>query len=87
MTKRNAKCNLPPLLMSIAHAATRLDLGQTTIKKLIREGKLRSVKIRHSRRIIVASFDEYIAELAAVENKMRRIANGENAIRKLERRM
>jgi excisionase family DNA binding protein len=58
-----SKHNSPPQLTSIEEAATRLDVSQTTIKKLMREGKFRSVKIRHSRRIVVASIDEYLAEL------------------------
>jgi len=62
MSKRNRE-PLPPRLISLDQAATQLELSRTTIKKLVAEGKLRSVKIGPLRRIIVASLDEYLAQL------------------------
>lgn len=43
-------------------------LGRTTIFTLIREGKLRSVKVGRRRMVPAAALDEFIAGLEAEQN-------------------
>jgi excisionase family DNA binding protein len=43
------------ILYSIPHAAQRLDLGVSTVWKLLKEGRLESVRVGRSRRILHAS--------------------------------
>jgi excisionase family DNA binding protein len=50
-------------LISSQEAAARLRVGRTKVQKLIREKKLRTVQIGNSRRVIVASIDDYIEDL------------------------
>jgi excisionase family DNA binding protein len=48
-------------LLTVAEAAEQLHLGQSTVKNLIRQGRLRSIKVGGARRIPV----DAISELAA----------------------
>lgn len=43
-------------------------LGRTTVFTLIRDGKLRSVKIGRRRMVPATALDEFIAELEAEQN-------------------
>lgn len=50
-------------LLTVTEAATMLGLGRSKIFALIAEGRLRSVRIDHSRRITRQALDEFIASL------------------------
>lgn len=45
-------------LITITETMRRLSVGRTTIYKLLSEGRLKSVNIGRSRRILLASVDE-----------------------------
>jgi excisionase family DNA binding protein len=53
------------LLFTPEHAATKLDVGRTTIYQLMATGELASVKIGRSRRIPASALDAYVKRLAA----------------------
>ena len=52
-------------LKSVSETGQRLGIKDTTIKKLIREGKLLSVKIGDRRLIPTSAIDAYIERLVA----------------------
>ncbi len=51
------------MMLSVAEAAQALSIGEMTAWKLIREGKLPSIKIGRSRRIKTADLERFVAEL------------------------
>lgn len=51
------------LLLTVQDTARLLSVGPTTVKALIREGALGSVKIGASRRITRSAVERYIEEL------------------------
>jgi len=51
------------LLVKISKAAAMLDLCDRTIKRLIDQGKLQSVKCGRSRLVVVASIHAYVFSL------------------------
>ena len=52
------------LLYSVKHAAELLDMSESTVWNLLRDGKLTGVKAGRSRRIAHAELERYIATLA-----------------------
>jgi len=58
-----------PELVSVLEAAARLRVGRTTMKRLIREGRIKSVKIKRMRRVIVASIHKYIKDLESEQKE------------------
>jgi excisionase family DNA binding protein len=52
-----------PELVSMLEAAARLRVGRTTMKRLIREKRIESVRIGRMRRVVVASIRKYIKDL------------------------
>lgn len=56
----------PRVLQTISRTARDLDISETSIKKLIHEGKLEAVKIGSARRVTVASVEAYVATLPRV---------------------
>jgi excisionase family DNA binding protein len=57
--KRPHASSSAPLAVTIPQAATQLNISQTTVKKLVREGKLRSVLIFGARRIPYSALREF----------------------------
>ena len=55
-------------LKSVSEAGQRLGVKDTTVKKLIREGKLLSVKIGDRRLVPSSAIDAYIDRLVADAN-------------------
>jgi excisionase family DNA binding protein len=51
------------MLLTVPEVAAEIRLGITTTNRLIREGRLKSVKIDGSRRIRRADLDKYVAAL------------------------
>lgn len=60
---RHAPYPEPPVLVTVEEAARRLSIGRTSAYMLVLSGELKSVKIGRTRRVIVASLQEYIAKL------------------------
>lgn len=54
--------NFNPITMSITGAAQYLSLGRTTIRKLIGDGQLESVKIGRRRLVTTKSLVEFISQ-------------------------
>jgi excisionase family DNA binding protein len=52
-----------PALITMQEAAARLRIGRSKMRQLIREHKIRSVLVGHSRRVVVKSLDDYIESL------------------------
>jgi excisionase family DNA binding protein len=52
------------MLLTAEEAARRLSTSRTRIFDLIAKGDLASVKLGHSRRIVVRALEEYVARLA-----------------------
>ena len=52
-----------PRLVSLTEAAARLRVGASVMKRLVREEKIKTVKIGHSRRVVLQSLDQYIESL------------------------
>jgi len=52
-----------PLLLSIPEAGKRLGVKDSSIKKLIREGQLLSVKIGDRRLVPLTAIDDYVRSL------------------------
>ena len=53
----------PPVLVTVEEAARRLSIGRTATYMLVRKGELQSVKIGRTRRVVVASIDDYVSKL------------------------
>lgn len=56
-----------PLLVSVEEAAAQLSIGRTQAYALVQRGALKSVKIGRTRRVILASLNEYILKLLTEE--------------------
>jgi excisionase family DNA binding protein len=50
-----------PRAYSVAQVAERLDLSETTIRKLIRDGHLRTVPHLNPQRIAATALDEFLS--------------------------
>jgi excisionase family DNA binding protein len=59
------KEDLPPLLFTPEDVAKTLSIGRPKVYDLIREGKLRSIKVGASRRITARALVECVADLEA----------------------
>ena len=57
--------NSAPLLCSVGDAMAALSIGRTTLYRLIGEGKIQTLKIGSSTRIVVASLNAFVAERIA----------------------
>ena len=53
----------PPVLVTVEEAARRLSIGRTATYMLVLRGELQSVKIGRTRRVVVASIDDYVSKL------------------------
>ncbi|HEU5328648.1 MAG TPA: excisionase family DNA-binding protein [Thermomicrobiales bacterium] len=53
----------PPVLVTVEEAARRLSIGRTATYMLVLKGELQSVKIGRTRRVVVASIDDYVSKL------------------------
>lgn len=53
----------PPVLVTVEEAARRLSIGRTATYMLVLKGELQSVKIGRTRRVVVASLDDYVSKL------------------------
>lgn len=56
---------LKPRWHTVAEVAQMLGYGETKVRMLIAEGRLKSLKDGHSRRVLPQWVDEYIEGLAA----------------------
>lgn len=56
-----------PLLVTVEEAARRLSIGRTATYLLVLKGELQSVKIGRTRRVVVASLNDYIRRLLEQE--------------------
>ena len=52
-----------PVLVTVEEAARRLSIGRTATYMLVLRGELQSVKIGRTRRVVVASIDDYVSKL------------------------
>ena len=52
-----------PYLVSLDETARRLGLGKTSVYELIRDGRLKSVKVGKRHLVPVAALDAYVASL------------------------
>jgi excisionase family DNA binding protein len=57
-----------PMLFSIEEVADILHVGRSTVFKLIKEGKIQSVKLGRSRRIPIDAMQIYVNELIGETN-------------------
>lgn len=53
----------PLVLVTVEEAARRLSIGRTATYMLVLKGELQSVKIGRTRRVVVASIDDYVSKL------------------------
>ena len=51
------------LLCSVEDAAERLAISRSVVFRLIKDGRLRSVKIHKRRLVPIAALDEFVTEL------------------------
>jgi excisionase family DNA binding protein len=51
------------LLLSVEDAAARLSIGRTTLFALIREGRIRTVRIKRRTLMSPTALDEFVADL------------------------
>ena len=58
-----------PKLFTVQQVCHRLELGRSTVYKLLENGALRSVKIGHSRRIRSNDFEEFVRALDAADEE------------------
>lgn len=66
VTVQEAEAAPPPrLLVDVPSAALALSLGQTAVWMMVREGRLRSVRVGRRRLITWASLEEYVKSLEA----------------------
>jgi excisionase family DNA binding protein len=56
-----------PAAVSLMEAAARLRVGRSKMQELVRDKKIRSVKIGKMLRIPVNAIDEYLAELESAK--------------------
>ncbi len=56
-----------PLLLRPEDVARALQIGRTRVYDLIRDGSIRSVKVGGSRRITIASLDDFVDSLVAAD--------------------
>jgi excisionase family DNA binding protein len=56
-----------PILVTVAELATMLNLGRTATWELVRQHKIKSIKIGRTRRVPVAAIQEYIDRLLESE--------------------
>jgi excisionase family DNA binding protein len=52
-----------PKLITLQEAAARLRIGRAKMQKLIRTKQVRSVLVGNTRRVVVASLDDYVDSL------------------------
>jgi excisionase family DNA binding protein len=52
----------PPVLVTVEEAARILSIGRTACYMLVLKGKLQSVKIGRSRRVVLSSLQEFITQ-------------------------
>ena len=57
-----------PMLFSIEEVADILHIGRSTVFKLIKEGKIQSIKLGRSRRIPIDAMQNYVNELIGEAN-------------------
>ena len=60
--------DLTPITATVAQFKTISGLGKTTIFELIKAGSIRSVLVHNRRLIIVASYREFIDQLAVASD-------------------
>ena len=65
-TDRTAQSVVPPILLTPEQAAAALGVGRTSVYALLRDGRIRSVRLGRSRRIPYACLLEYVEQLVAV---------------------
>ena len=65
-TDRTARSVVPPILLTPEQAAAAPGVGRTSVYALIRDGRIRSVRLGRSRRIPYACLLEYVEQLVAV---------------------
>jgi excisionase family DNA binding protein len=58
---------VPPVLYRVEEAAEALRLSRTAIYKLVRSGRLRTVKAGSRRLVPVVALAEYVASLGGVK--------------------
>ncbi len=56
------------LLVSPVEAARRLGIGRTSLFTLIREGQIKSVKVKGLRRVPVVELERYVRQLCDTAN-------------------
>lgn len=61
-----------PMAVKIDHAARLLDVGRSTVMRLIDAGRLRTIIIGADRRVTMASLRALVAESAAAAKSLRR---------------
>ena len=52
-----------PMLFSIEEVADILHIGRSTVFKLIKEGKIQSIKMGRSRRVPIDAMQNYVNDL------------------------
>jgi excisionase family DNA binding protein len=55
--------NNQPILVTVADVAIMLSIGRTATWELVRNHKIKSIKIGRTRRVPVAAIQEYINQL------------------------
>ena len=60
-----------PMLFSVEEVADILHIGRSTVFKLIKEGKIQSIKLGRSRRIPIDSMQNYVDDLISESNASR----------------
>ena len=65
---------MTPPLLSLEDAAAVLNVGRTTIYRLVREGSLATVTIGRTRRVRPADLDRFIDAHTGYKRSSRRVA-------------
>jgi excisionase family DNA binding protein len=58
----------PRLLLTVEEAAERIGICRSNMFKLIRQGKIRSVKVGRLRRVTPAALEDFVRRLAVEED-------------------
>ena len=60
-----------PMLFSVEEVADILHIGRSTVFKLIKDGKIQSIKLGRSRRIPIDAMQDYVDDLIGESNLSR----------------
>jgi excisionase family DNA binding protein len=68
MANATSRVERPRLLLTVEEAAERIGICRSNMFKLIRQGKVQSVKVGRLRRVTPAALEDFVRRLTAEED-------------------